>query len=335
MDTTMELDTGHEHEEKEECGPETQPEAKHKDLPENALEIKPQGKLVSTLSTYGRRPSQANAIAHISVDGLSVRCLSELRDAYEIGFLRKHHSDVQIHVYGPGCDLLWNPTWTVERKVRIEVRRNPSSGLRPPYCDQMSFDEDFGFMPNLESPEWHNGPVTIRPGAENFLSAKLVLQDVMLYTRKRSLQLALQKDPATDVTIRPFVGVGNVLGACILANEATNNEDIEIVVFARNDQHKEEIITGQRFPKAKGPYQISIATKAADSGKGHLHMLYQHIVQIPNGSKEFELQYIGPEPIWRPCSSPYRGPGMESTEFACQNFGGGNGPLPPFPPPEP
>jgi len=277
--------------------------------------------------TTTTKPNHSLATARIFIHGLSVLWLNNHRQTVEIGFVKDMHSPVTLKVCKQeDCKDCWTPEILQDRKVRIEINKTIPKEMGKFYREGRANSEDFEWMPDLASDFWHKGAnIQTKSGAEQYLSAMLVLKDAVFYTYERSVGDADQTISGSQH--RTLSNIGRVLGADIICDR--NDTGIEISVIAKNAAGNEEIIESRSFPKSDGPFSISLITKP-NMEHDHLHLLYDHILDVPVTEPRYGLKYKNKEKLFKHCDTS-----VKATEFACQSFGGGPSGSPPFPPPLP
>ena len=139
-------------------------------------------------------------------------------EAIEILFLDKEHPDVEFLVDDIWGRRVWQyPTKPDDpRHVRVEISNDPSQaagrlfkyGPLPP-----SDQKDYRWMPDLNV--WHSGGIKVKQTGNNHMSAKLVVRDALFYTEEYAVYPGIRTDVDTDspVTIRP---IGTIIGADVV-----------------------------------------------------------------------------------------------------------------------
>lgn len=281
--------------------------------------VRPDG-IAAKIPATPERPEHYKAAACIYVEGLSILCPNEDKKAVDIAFVKAEHYPVEINVYRSGCgDPVFSHTCKIEEKTKIEIGKTQSKAMGNLYMDSKKYDEDFSWMPDLNGADWHPGSeIKIRENAKNYLSAKLVLKDASFYTHLKSEHAGLQDKK--DGSPKKDIGrVGRVLGADIVCDAGDRGISLRI------ESSSGEIIN-EFFSKREGPFFISVVTRPI-TYVSHLHHIYHHIIKLPAGEPEYDFEYKEEEKEWYLCVPPP----PRITTFACQSFGGGDGPLPEFP----
>ncbi len=324
--------------------------------------------LPMTRPITGRIPEHGKAAARIFIEGLSVLCLNAADNSTEIAFVKKHHTPVKIGVYKNGCVPVWAFTCDINKKTKIEIKKSRPVAVGEFYEDSKKYNEDYGWMPDLTGPDWHNGAdLDIKSTAKEHLSAKLVLKDATFYTRLNCLHDAEQENLNSRAK-KNLSNLGRILGANIICDTA----DASVVItITTQDESGRDIVVDKTLPKDDGPYFIAVGTKPNESGS-HLHLLYDYIfTPLPAGESRFDLKYSFKETDFNYCGvfgtasasvgevaneeTRYHTPAedkvvventneaekgesieradvrIQSIEFVCQTFGGGRGSLPDFP----
>ncbi|MCA1623721.1 MAG: hypothetical protein LC768_06370 [Acidobacteria bacterium] len=313
---------------------------------------------ISSIPVTNENPKRKLATASIYVDGLSVLCPNSINKTVEIAFVEGEHTPVRIEIRKSSGGFVAAHDCPLGQKVNIEIKKSRPKEIGKLYKNSKSEDEDFDWMPDLNGPDWHPGiDLSIRPQAKNHLSAKLVLRDATFYTELKSRSKAKQTNKRTG-EIKNLT-VGRVLGANIVCEA----EDEGIVLTTSSGFNPQ-------LPKAGGPYIITVRTRS-EHEHDHLHLLYEQIIEVSDGHPGYEFEYVTREPIWSPWGiigdsrsnvyyeassqeageipdgdkvifktiedaekkefKPAESSGITSTEFVCQTFPGGEGPLPAFP----
>ena len=280
--------------------------------------------------------------ASIYVKGLSIMCPSRNNRAIDIGFIKDDHKPVEIDVFGPQCSRVARFVCPQNVRVRIEIQKTGAVGATDPgkkYKPGGLHSGDCDWIPDLTSSQWHgNDPIAPLSGAPDHLSAILVLRDGIFFTHKQGKSKAKQtrfrngtKVPAPPPNPALIDTPGLVLGADI-EEPPGNNEGFTISVFAKySPSQGEKIIMFAYLPKDGGPYEISVGTEA--DGHGHtadpLDWIYTVVGSVGSDKITFKMKYEDPEGEFHLCPEP--GLKLGTTEYACQTYGGGGGPLPDFP----
>lgn len=264
-----------------------------------------------------QKPDHTKATAQIFVDGLSILKFNEAEKCVEIGFVKEHHSPVEVVVY-KDCKPLYPYSGAGNKPVTIEIRKTNPKSIGECYKDAKKDEEDFAWMPDLC--QWYSAAkIDVNKAvAQHHLSAKLVLRDAVFYTKIKSVSEAVRTD--LDTGEADVENIGRVLGADITCED----DDSELIVSITGEPD-------QRFSKNDGPFLITVRTYPHDHSSSHFGLLYDYIIALPRGGHKYELKYKHPESFWDPCRTKH----IESTEYACQSYGGGSGDLPVIPPPDP
>lgn len=274
--------------------------------------------LVMQIPETAEKPEHHKATASIYIEGLSILCPNLENQTTEIAFIKEDHTPVEIKVYKNRCQPFWRYSGKKDEKVKIEIQKTTPKSIGKLYRDSKNYDEDFGWMPDLNSSDWHpNAEITIKDGAKDHLSAKLILKDAFFYTLLKSEHNGLQSWGDG----KPFsIGrIGRILGADIECED--EDTDVTIRIEGSNGT-----IDGTTLRKDAGPFFISVVTKP-ESEASHLHHLYHQIIELNPSQISYEFWYEKEEKEWYLCEKP----GPRFTTFACQTFPGGDGPLPEFP----
>lgn len=262
------------------------------------------------------KPVHAKATASVFVEGLSILCPNEQDKSVEIGFVREHHSGVKIEIYKNDCIRLASYTFSAEDRVKIEIGKSNPQSIGKCYENSKKDAEDYGWMPDLNDSDWHGAvKIGIKPDAAAHLSAKLVLRDAVFYAKVVSRSDGVRENVKTAAK-KELGKVGRVLGADIFCE--TGDTDVNVTIETAGGT-----IIRHSLPKDGGSYSIVVETKP-HSAASHLHLLYDYIVDLPAGEPKYEFKYKTTEPEWHLCETH-----ALITEYACQTFGGGEGPLPP------
>lgn len=262
------------------------------------------------------KPVHSRATASVFVEGLSILCPNALDKSVEIGFVREHHSGVKVEIYKNDCIRLASYTFSAEDRVKIEISKSNPKGIGKCYENSKKDAEDYGWMPDLNNSDWHGAAkIGIKSDAAAHLSAKLILRDAVFYTKVISRSNGVRENLKTGAK-KELGKVGRVLGADIFCESG----DTEVSV---NIETAGGTIIRQPLPKDGGSYSIVVETKPHSEAR-HLHLLYDYIINLPAAEPRYEFKYQTIEPEWHLC-----GAHALITEYACQTFGGGGGPMPP------
>lgn len=317
--------------------------------------------------TTSARPIHENASARVFIDGLSVLCVrgdpaDPQKGAVEIAFLAKEHEPVEVVVF----DKSGEETFRYPKKgdptqnIRVEIRKEGSEERGVFYVDDLSSDpKSCHWMPDLN--QWHAPSVRIKPTSALHLSAKLILNDATFYTELRAINDAVRFHIDSE-TVNKRPTLGRILGADL------SDFPVKISVFAKDEASGSVTeIASHTIPDKEGQHYIGFRYKS-DCNHDAMHLLYDYLIWTHDCSR-YSLAYEKTEPDWRLCgwigdssdrklyinpppatipkqywvpfntiedaqtagyslTFPFQ---EKATEFACQVFGGGDGPLPELP----
>ena len=283
------------------------------------------------------KPKHQDATAKIYIDGLSIMCYHPQTESTEFVFVKDHHNPIELYVFDRECKVRYFYRGTKDKQVRIDIRKDgtePDPGYY--YEDNKGDDEDFQWVPDMC--DWYGtNEMTFLDGAEEHLSAKLVIQNAIFYTKVKS-----KIDALLVKSSKPKQKVGRVVGANIVCGPADTGISIEIT-------DEDDI---PPFPKEDGPYRVAIRTTTHDLGSNHMIEVYKDIIDPSHLPAKYFLQFEKKESLLTyNCKkddfdeTPVKRDGhaeqkdehgdhpieIEATEYACQPLGGGNGDPPPFP----
>lgn len=309
--------------------------------------------------TTNERPDHAQANVRVFVDGLSVVCTNWQQECLEIGFVAEEHTPVDLCIYDVRTgNVVGHFLCPKTQQFRIEVSKTHPRDLGVFYQDSRMYEDDFLWMPDLE--EWHAAPVSIRRHAKGYFSAKLVIRDGVYHTGFLSESRALRISSSGRLDRLP--ALGRILGANITCDE--EDSGVRVVVFGRGFTGEETEVFSQSLDKQGGPYVVCVGT-SAEKDHDSLEILYDRVVQATG---TFSIRYERKELEWICCGlvgnsetgicypkdseeagkipdklrvffatlkhaidAGYKVFKPRATEYACQSYGGGNGPLPDLP----
>ena len=266
----------------------------------------------------------------IFVDGLAI--LYYLGKTTEIGFVKDHHSDIVLEVFKKdGCREIFPFTIPTQDKIlKINISKIQTQHGGRFYQDDVNpSNSDFRLMPDMCGKNWYQGlTLGAKPEilSKEHLSGKLVLKDVVFYTRatgkvngaETSLIASGTQTNLTTGEKKVIPAMGRFLAADMIFETIETGLSIDLIT----DQRTFPTI---QLLKGDGPYNIVVRSRAKHESD-HLHLLYDYIIALPTGLPEYGLKYSARQPRWHPCRDPDR-----ATEYVCQVFGGCGGTLPDFP----
>jgi hypothetical protein len=301
-------------------------------------------------------PQLTPSAANIFIDGLSVLCPNYDEKAVEIAFLKAGHWPVKIEIRDKNGAHIGTHECPPDQKVKIEIRKIVPKDLGKAYKNSRKDNEDFRWMPDLD--DWHSdSEIKIRDGAKKHLSAKLIIKDAVFYTKLKSRSKAIRRHKHNPVDEKRLI-VGRILGANIVCAPA---EDFMLVTSSGFEPP---------LPKEGRPYTITVRTMSRHEHEHLYLLYENIIKVVNPPHPGYTFRYESPERHWTPWGfigdrreniyyeafseeankiadehkivfestetaekanfKPFNHPDNKSTEFACQTFPAGEGPLPEF-----
>ncbi len=276
-------------------------------------------------NTTPNPPDHGMALGRIFVSGLCVLCFNPIRNRAELGFIKQHHSDLRMVIVKDDGTIFWSSERDFPRPMRdVGITINSTkTGMGLRYENGRVHDEDFDFMPNLAKLH-HVEKFKIRPNARTAFSARVDIRDAIFYTAIKSVHDAyLHEIPDSSSTHPAPVNlgkIGKILGADIITEEY-------IVIEIRYKEGRTVKVHPITLPNDGSKYAIFLITTTPHSGAGHIEFIYNHVIEKPIKASKYDIEFIPPEPAFILHDQEIR-----ATQFACESTGGGEGPLPPFPP---
>lgn len=291
-------------------------------------------------------------------------------DAFEIALLDKYHSDVVFELHNEVGDSVWPKVAFGNKRILLRIEKSSGSkpsafyrvGPNPP-----TNPKDYRWMPDLAV--WHREPdLYLKPTAFNHMAAKLVVRDAVFYTERQAVGSASRSDIDTEDVVN-FAGVGTLLGADIACAATETIVGIAYERHPRTGLLTE--LERFSLDYNDGQHKLSISyDDTQPCNHDPLPLLYDYLIRTPNSAR-FRFEYELPQPNWRmngwvadlkdpkkefyprglgPAVDPKnriffdtkedalaqnytQGPWVtrKSDQYACQTYGGGDGPLPNFP----
>lgn len=275
-------------------------------------------------------PNHGNALARIYVTGLSLLCFNPKNDWAEIGFARPHHDLLKMSIFRNGCEPFWSSTDNFAHSmnnVGITIN-NSKTGQALRYENSLADNEDFGHMPDLA--KLHNLDKFTHYMNPGFFSARVDIREATFYTFKMSEKKAwlheIYDSPPPPSRIIADKEIGRILGADIFSNL---HESIEIEIKYREGTGPiQTFAVPPLVNDGANKYSILLKVEPHDSGMDHIKLIYDNFIIKPTGAPRYNYEFHPyPEPAWNLCHEEAR-----ATQYACEINGGGDGPLPPFPP---
>jgi hypothetical protein len=267
-------------------------------------------------------PDHTKALACVLVSGLSVLCFNPVDNRAEIGFMRPHHNLLEMEIFKNGCSPFWSSKTDFEHSmnnVGITINKTKTGMGRR--------EEDFDYMPDLAKLHKVRG-FEPQPNRGAAFSARVDIHDAIFYTHKMSENKVWRHEilDSGSSSKTDIQRIGRILGADIVTSES-------IIIEIRYRDSGGVIQTFPVPPLLNDGSKYSIVLRTlphdhGDTGAGHIKLIYDNVIKKPPGSPRYDFEYYpGPEPGWSFCDVKGR-----STQYACENVGGGEGPLPVYPP---